>query len=73
VVLLWQKGRRRQLPSPFSMALLQKNGDLCLFWWFCCEEGDNSNVVAFFYGGWVVKKAMGANGFFFFRPHGLVH
>jgi hypothetical protein len=29
------------------MALLQKNGDLCLFWWFCCKEGDNNNIVAF--------------------------
>jgi hypothetical protein len=33
------------------MALLQRNGDLRLFWWFCYEEGDSSDVVAFLYGG----------------------
>jgi hypothetical protein len=48
------------------MALLQKNGNLHLFWWFCWEKGDGSNVIAFLYGGDVVKKAMATIGFFFF-------
>jgi hypothetical protein len=48
------------------MALLEQNGNLCLFWCFCYEEGDNSNVVTFFYGGGVMEKVMAEGGFFFF-------
>jgi hypothetical protein len=46
------------------MALLQKNGDLCLFCWFCYKEGDGNNVVAFLYGG-TCKEGNGKAVFFF--------
>jgi hypothetical protein len=41
------------------MALLQKNGDLRLFWWFCNKKGDGNDVFAFLYGD-------GNNQFFVF-------
>jgi hypothetical protein len=56
------------------MALLQKNGNLHLFWWFCCKESDGRNVFAFFYGDGVLKKVMAASDFLFiFGHYGLVH